>query len=551
MPSPELFPHLISVIIPCYNHAHYLAKAIDSIIAQNHKQVEILVVDDGSKDRPKEITKSYSNVKYVRQSNSGPSAARNLGIKHSKGKYLVFLDADDWLLADALTINLEYLQQNEKAAFVSGAHVKVNQHKEIIEEVKIDIQENHYCHLLQKNYIGMHAAVMYQRWVFDSLSFDISLKFAEDYDLYLKITRKYPVIHHTHTIAVYHIHDQNASGDVPKMLDTTLKVLIRQQDCLVDKNEEMCLQNGLHIWKEYYGCSIYNNLLYKLYHTKKKAKKEELNAIKQHTSILYADYLEKKKWYLEEKRQLNKSTRKDYIKKLIPSLILKKLQGSNNQKDNIPSSGKINMGDFDRTTPFSKEFGYDRGGPIDRYYIENFLQNQSHFIRDRVLEIGDNEYTLRYGGTRISKSDILHIDEKNPKATFIGDLSNAPQLPSDSFDCIILTQTLQLIYNYKEAIQTCYRILKPGGTLLLTVPGISHIDKDEWKDFWLWSFTDNSIKKILSEVFAEEKITVHTYGNVLVATAFLFGMGLPEIKKEQMDERDPHYQVSITALAIK
>jgi hypothetical protein len=93
--------------------------------------------------------------------------------------------------------------------------------------------------------------------------------------------------------------------------------------------------------------------------------------------------------------------------------------------------------------------------------------------------------------------------------------------------------------------------LKPGGALLLTVRGISHIDKDEWKDFWLWSFTDNSIKKILSEVFAAEKITVHTYGNVLVATAFLFGMGLPEIKKEQMDERDPHYQVSITALAIK
>jgi ubiquinone/menaquinone biosynthesis C-methylase UbiE len=85
-------------------------------------------------------------------------------------------------------------------------------------------------------------------------------------------------------------------------------------------------------------------------------------------------------------------------------------------------------------------------------------------------------------------------------------LSNAPQLPSDSFDCIILTQTLHLIYNYKEAIKTCYRILKPGGTLLLTVPGISHIDKGEWKEIWLWSFTDNSIKIILSEVFNREKM---------------------------------------------
>ena len=140
-----------------------------------------------------------------------------------------------------------------------------------------------------------------------------------------------------------------------------------------------------------------------------------------------------------------------------------------------PKLNNINTGDFNRTTPFSKYFGYDRGGPIDRYYIENFLEKYKSDIKGNVLEIGDNEYTLRFGESRIIKSDILHVDDKNPDATYIGDLSDAPHVPDNKFDCIVLTQTLHLIYNYNKAIETCYRILKPGGVLLLTVPGISKV----------------------------------------------------------------------------
>jgi SAM-dependent methyltransferase len=216
-----------------------------------------------------------------------------------------------------------------------------------------------------------------------------------------------------------------------------------------------------------------------------------------------------------------------------------------------PRTGKINMGDFNRTTPFSYDFGYDRGGPVDRYYIENFLAAESGRVKGRVLEIGDNEYTLKYGGSKLTKSDILHINDTNPKATFVGDLSDAPHLPPDTFDCIVLTQTLHLIYNYKGALETCYRILKPGGALLLTAPGISHIHHGEWGKYWMWSFTGASVDRMLSEVFETDKIKVETYGNLLVATAFLWGMGLPELKKQQMDYKDPQYQVIITATAVK
>jgi SAM-dependent methyltransferase len=217
----------------------------------------------------------------------------------------------------------------------------------------------------------------------------------------------------------------------------------------------------------------------------------------------------------------------------------------------IPKEGAVILGDLNRTSPFSEEFGYDRGGPIDRYYIESFLQKNKALIQGKVLEIGDNEYTLRFGNPDSLQSEIFDVDPKNSKANFVGDLSNAPFIPDNSYDCIILTQTLQMIYNYKDAIATCFRILKPGGSLLLTVPGISNIDFDEWNEYWMFSFTTNSIKRILLECFPIERISVETYGNVLTATAFLYGMGFPELEKEQIDFTDPHYQLIISAVATK
>jgi SAM-dependent methyltransferase len=261
-------------------------------------------------------------------------------------------------------------------------------------------------------------------------------------------------------------------------------------------------------------------------------------------------------------RKNNKSLYLIFIKQLFQSYtsrnykvpfmnLFEKLYTKILKKSEVPAAGKVNLGDFNRISPFSTQFGYDRGGPVDRYYIEHFLQKNSASVKGRVLEIGDNEYTLKYGGDKIDKSDILHIDDSNTKATYIGDLSDCPQLPSDSFDCIVLTQTLHLIYDFKGAIETCYRVLKPGGTLLLTVPGISHIAQDGWGKYWLWAFTDASMERIMGERFLAKNTSITTHGNVLVASAFLYGMGLPELKKEQMDSHDPHYQVIVTVSAVK
>ncbi len=216
-----------------------------------------------------------------------------------------------------------------------------------------------------------------------------------------------------------------------------------------------------------------------------------------------------------------------------------------------PPVGKVDFGSLRRVTPISREFGYDRGLPVDRYYIENFLARYSNDIQGRVLEIGDDSYTRQFGGDRVTTRDVLHVKEGNPIATFIGDLTNADSIPSDAFDCFILTQTLHLVYDFRLALKTIYRILKPGGVILATVPGISQISTDEWADYWCWSFTTLSARQLFEEFFPKDCVEVETYGNVLSAIAFLEGLSFNELTKEELDHRDRCYELLITIRAVK
>ena len=216
-----------------------------------------------------------------------------------------------------------------------------------------------------------------------------------------------------------------------------------------------------------------------------------------------------------------------------------------------PPLGVVSFGSLRRVTPVSREFGFDRGLPVDRYYIENFLARQTNDIRGHVLEIGDNFYTQRFGGDRVTKSDVLHVVEGNPKATIVADLTCADQVPSDSFDCFILTQTLQFIYDLRAALKTIHRILKPGGVVLATFAGISQIANDQWGDYQCWTFTTLSAQRLFEEDFSTANVEVETYGNVLAATAFLQGLAVEELYRQELDHSDRNYQVIITVRAVK
>jgi SAM-dependent methyltransferase len=217
-----------------------------------------------------------------------------------------------------------------------------------------------------------------------------------------------------------------------------------------------------------------------------------------------------------------------------------------------PQVGSLVFGQLRRTRPLTKDFGVARGGAVDRYYVEEFLKSFSGDIRGRVLEIGDDGYTRRYGDTRVEHRDVLHVSDKNPRATIVADLADAPQIPDETFDCIILTQTLQYIFRAEAAVATLHRILRPGGVLLLTVPGITPvITASEWGPTWYWSFTRQSVGRLLEERFAPPNVTCMSRGNVLTATALLYGISTEELTAEELEADDPDYQVIVTARAVR
>jgi len=199
--------------------------------------------------------------------------------------------------------------------------------------------------------------------------------------------------------------------------------------------------------------------------------------------------------------------------------------------------------------PVSRAWGFDRGLPIDRYYIQDFLTQYAADIRGRVLEIGDETYTRKFGGDRVTKADVLSVEPENPRATFVADLTQAGHIPSDAFDCVILTQTLDLIYDVRAALATLQRILKPGGVLLATFPGITRISHDEWAGSWYWGFTSNSARRMFGESFSS--VQIHSYGNVLAASAFLYGFAVEEMQREELDYRDRDYELIVGVRAAK
>jgi len=246
---------------------------------------------------------------------------------------------------------------------------------------------------------------------------------------------------------------------------------------------------------------------------------------------------------------------KKAVKIFLPDRIhrfLREPPANHSQKSSTwPPFGWVDFGNLLQIKPVSAVWGFDRGQPIDRYYVENFLARHAEAIRGRVLEVGDDSYARRFGGDRISVCDVLHVQEGNPRATIVGDLTHAENIPSDTFDCFILTQTLHLIYDVGQALKSIYRILKPGGVLLLTCPGITRISQDEWAGSWYWGFTSNSIQRLTNEYFPADHVIVEAHGNVLAAVSFLYGLAAEELDRKELDYRDPDFEVILTIKAIK
>lgn len=524
--SPDL---CVSVVIPCYNQARFLNEAIHSAAGQTYPHIEIVVVDDGSTDDTRAVAERYPEVYYVHQENRGLSAARNTGLQHSRGEYVVFLDTDDLLLPGALEAGVRCLAADPECAFGVGRFRRIGEDGSVVAEPdQVSLHRDAYSQLLEGNWIAMHATAMYRRWALEEAGgFDPALPSSEDYDLYLRITRRHPIAQHPGLVAEYRQHGENMSRDPARMLRATVRVLRQQEGhARRDPRTRTAYRRGMRIWREYYG-------------------KELLAEARAHMAQGNG---------MAALRRIGTLLREGGAG-VVPLLFhasplgwrYREIRG----RLGHPRVGRVRFGSLRRVFPLSRKFGFDRGQPVDRHYIENFLARNAGDIRGRVLEIGDDTYTRRFGGARVERADILHVSEGNPRATFVGDLAKGEHLPSAAFDCLVLTQTLQFVYDVPAALRTTHRVLKPGGTLLLTVPGISQTSDEQWRDTWYWSFTRASLRRLFEDAFPGGEVRIESHGNVLVASAFLYGLAATELRPEELEANDPDYPLLLAVRAVK
>lgn len=244
------------------------------------------------------------------------------------------------------------------------------------------------------------------------------------------------------------------------------------------------------------------------------------------------------------------------IKQLIPRPIRAWMnrQRERARKQLLILDGVTDWSVLRKAHPHRRNFGAARGECIDRYYIEKFLAANQQSIHGRVAEIASDHYTRQFGGNRVEQADVIDINEENDRRTITLDLTLSEAAPSQVFDCIICTQTLFEIYDYRSAISSLHKMLRADGVLLATVPGISQAVRGEMLggagSDW-WRFTGLSAARLFGEIFGVENVKVQTFGNVLSAVAFLHGLVQEELTREELEYHDPDYEVVIGVATIR
>ncbi|WP_416672250.1 glycosyltransferase [Egbenema bharatensis] len=532
---------LVSCIIIFFDAEEFFEEAIESVFAQTYTNWELILVDDGSTDGSTAIAQKYAwnypnKVRYLEHKghqNCGMSATRNLGIRHARGEYIALLDADDVWLPHKLKEQVAILNCHSDAVMVYGPALNwfswsgiENAHKDFLDSVRYPNQLMQPPNLIALfltggDFIPEPSCILVRHSFAEKIGGfeEIFRGMYEDQAFYAKLCLTAPVFVASECWFKYRQH------------------------------ENSCCSIALRKGQEHQARKFFLRWLDSFLYEKNVTDAELLYILKSELWRCQYPILHETQSHIQSFMRNAKVNMRSIYKTTFFKYWLNPLKKSHK---NSPPLGRVNLGDMKRLTPICKDFGLERGLPIDRYYIEKFLAGHIPDIQGHVLEIQEPLYTYKFGGNRITKSDVLHIETGNPRATIVADLTRAHHLPSNTFDCIILTQTLQFLYDISAATKTLYRILKPGGILLVTVSGISQISRgDMERSGHYWSFTTLSVQRLFEECFDHTKIEVTAYGNVLSAIALLHGIVTEEIEQSKLDYHDPDYQVLITARCVK
>jgi glycosyltransferase involved in cell wall biosynthesis/SAM-dependent methyltransferase len=523
--SGKVLAPTVAVIIPTFNRASYLGDALRSVIGQTHPVDEIIVVDDGSEDHTRAVVAEFPNVTFLHQDNKGPSAARNAGILAATSDYVLCLDSDDVLVPDGIESSLACMAENPGVAFVYGGHHRVDAALQPIDRPYFTpMSRDAYRDLLQNNSVYMLGTVLFDRAkLLEVGGFDSLLRRSEDYDLFLRLARKYPIAGDPAIIANYRIHGSNLSTRMDEMLISALAVQDRNRPDSDDAAGQRAYRRGKKMLTRTYAIGAWRADA-QVSRARKWDERLGMARIAPFASVAAAA------WQFSRRR--------------LPQPWVERIRRA--LRGQAPALGRVDLGDLRRRRPVSRSLGYDRGTPVDRYYLERVLASHSSDITGRVLDVGDAGYSSQFGHD-ISRQDVMQAPPGDHQATIVGDLSQPGTLPEAAFDCVVLMHTLQYIYDLQAAVAEIRRGLKPGGTALVTLPGVAAVDSGEFTQYW--SFSGAAAKRLFADVFGAENVQGEEHGNVYAATCFLQGLALEEIDSSWLDPPDPKFPILVTIRA--
>jgi peptidoglycan/xylan/chitin deacetylase (PgdA/CDA1 family)/glycosyltransferase involved in cell wall biosynthesis len=492
----------IAVVVTCHDLGRTLGEALDSVTRQTRAASEIVVVDDGSTDiytRQVLARLEGSGTRVIQTGGRGASTARNAGAQATTAEYLVWLDADDVLDAGYFAAAAVRLDEEEAIDFVSCAMRAFGAASYVWSPTAAT-----FVDAIATGAVP-HASTMIRRRSWEAAGrFDESLRSFELLDFWATVfERGGRGVILSEPLLNYRV--RAGSGYRRSIQSDTYRDRLRH---FYDKHRESV---GRH-WPDLIAGKEAFLLSQIEYRTTLEARAGTL------TTEL-ADL----------QRQIDESTRALEARGL----------------------SRVEWGDLRRVQPISPCWGLDRGQPIDRYYIERFLERHRADFRGSVLEVRDARYTRQFGGPAVTFSDVVDIDSTNDGATIVADLRSAGAIATSSFDCVVLTQVLQFIDDIHAALAECFRILRPGGTLLVTAPSVIRVDDEAGPDGDYWRLTEASARKHFASVFPADAFEVSTFGNVGACAAFLHGISVEEMTPADLDPVDPAFPLLIAVRAVK
>lgn len=204
------------------------------------------------------------------------------------------------------------------------------------------------------------------------------------------------------------------------------------------------------------------------------------------------------------------------------------------------------------TEPISRQFGTERGTPVDRYYIERFLEEHKQMVTGDVLEIEDSTYSFRYGEERLQQAIVMDVGKEGEDISFRGNLETGEGIRDEIADCFILTQTLMYIFDLRSAVHHIARLLKRGGTMLVTCSGISQNSKRCMDEYGCcFNFNKDALRRLFEQESDMEVLEVGSYGNVKTVSAHLNGLCCEDLAEDDFTPNDKYYPLIVYAVVRK